>query len=286
MLNQLGDGISLERLKKLLESTRGYAGRQPDVDLEQKLAKVNWDTEPILLYTGRIISGKGIHLLLAALPFIFERQRSARLLIAGNGPFREALEAFLWALRNGKMDLVQKMIDWGELLEDGKQKPFSHIHKFFEKLQQEGNLKQYFETARITLDPDRILFTGYLKHSELRYLFSCSDVAVFPSIVPEAGPLVFLEALASGCFPIATNFAGAASQIDLVSRYFLPADADLMKIRPQEEFTVWDIANHASVALTLQNKYRNLLRDIAVQNYDWRSIALQWKQSLYSCLVT
>ena len=50
-----------------------------------------------------------------------------------------------------------------------------------------------------------MIFTGYLTHRELRYLFPCCDVAVFPSIVAEAGPLVFLEALASGVSPLGTR---------------------------------------------------------------------------------
>ena len=38
-------------------------------------------------------------------------------------------------------------------------------------------------------------------------------MALFPSVVAEAGPLVFLEAMASGCFPVGTYFAGMAVSI-------------------------------------------------------------------------
>ena len=58
--------------------------------------------------------------------------------------------------------------------------------------------------------PESVVFTGYLTHRELRHLFPCCDAAVFPSVVAESGPLVF-EALASGCFPLGTYFAGMAA---------------------------------------------------------------------------
>ena len=51
-------------------------------------------------------------------------------------------------------------------------------------------------------------------HHELQHLFPCCDAGIFPSIVKEAGPLVFLEALASGCFPLGTYFAGMKASID------------------------------------------------------------------------
>ena len=54
-----------------------------------------------------------------------------------------------------------------------------------------------------------MIFTGYLTHRELRHLFPCCDAAVFPSLVKEAGPLVFLEALASGALLV--NYMGHGS---------------------------------------------------------------------------
>jgi hypothetical protein len=45
----------------------------------------------------------------------------------------------------------------------------------------------------------------------------CCDVAIFPSVVAEVGPLVFLEALASGAFPLGTYFAGMAASINSVA---------------------------------------------------------------------
>src|SRR5687768_10730139 len=81
-------------------------------------------------------------------------------------------------------------------------------------------------------ESDNVTFLGYFTHRELSWLFSCCDVGVFPSLVKESGPMVFLEALSSGCFPIATYFAGAKDKIDTVAPHLAPADAEFMKVRP------------------------------------------------------
>lgn len=44
-----------------------------------------------------------------------------------------------------------------------------------------------------------------------------ATVAVFPSIVAEAGPLVLIEAMASGCYPMGTYFAGMGANIDIAA---------------------------------------------------------------------
>ena len=94
------------------------------------------------------------------------------------------------------------------------------------------------------LDKDSVIFTGYLTHHELRYLFPCCDVAIFPSVVAEAGPLVFLEALASGCFPLGTYFAGMAASIDSVAHVLENEDVEVMKINHDEKDSVKNIAEN------------------------------------------
>jgi glycosyltransferase involved in cell wall biosynthesis len=280
MLAGLNEEISISRITQLLDAARLYAGRQPDQDLEEKLSRVEWQNETIILYVGRLISGKGIQLLIASLPLIFEAHPSAKVLITGHGPLREGMELFLWALQNGNAYLVEKLIQWGTLLEGGEVKPFSHILRFYETLRVQGKLQLYFETAQRVLYPNRVIFTGYLKHQELRYLFSSSDVAVFPSIIPESGPLVFLEALASGCFPIATYFGGAALHIDNVTDHLNSSDAEFMKIRPEESSIVAEIIHQVSAAIQLQGKYQTKLREIAIEKFDWRNVAQEWKWEL------
>jgi glycosyltransferase involved in cell wall biosynthesis len=129
-------------------------------------------------------------------------------------------------------------------------------------------------------DPERVIFTGYLAHAELKHLFACCDVAVFPSVVAEAGPLVFLEAMASGCFPIGTYFAGMRASIDIAAEVMSPDHAQLMKLRPEPEQIVADIRDHTVGALALGRSYAGPLRELAVQRYDWSGVASRWHQHL------
>ena len=64
------------------------------------------------------------------------------------------------------------------------------------------------KAGRRLVRSDRAIFTGYLKHRELRHLFPCCDAAVFPSLVKEAGPLVFL------CSDAASHVCGEILIVD------------------------------------------------------------------------
>ena len=114
---------------------------------------------------------------------------------------------------------------------------------------------------------ERVIFTGYLTHHELQHLFPCCDAGIFPSIVKEAGPLVFLEALASGCFPLGTYFGGMKASIDAIAELFPPEIADAMKIDPLD--TVADIVSNVSLALRFGVRYKDVLSRTAQSRYDW-----------------
>jgi len=270
--NNLSDTIQKNELLELFSSI-SYELISPDADLESKLSQINWNEEKIILFVGRLISKKGIHAVIAALPLILEQNPSARLVIIGHGPLREALEIFLWALENGQRELVKNIAKWGEFLEEAGQNPFLILESFFDQLEKRHELDSYFEKATKYIRHDRVIFTGYLTHQELRYLFPCCDVSVFPSIAVEAGPLVFLESLASGCFPIGTYFGGMAESIDSVAIKLPKNVAELMKITTSKENLVFDLANKVSNSLLIENKHREILRDIAVQFYDWENVS-------------
>jgi glycosyltransferase involved in cell wall biosynthesis len=104
-------------------------------------------------------------------------------------------------------------------------------------------------------------------------LFPACDVAIFPSVVAEAGPLVFLEAMASGCFPVGTYFAGMAASIDSVSDALPREIVDLMKLSPDADQTVRDIISSLSKALHVEENHKGKLREVAVEKYDWQNIS-------------
>lgn len=280
MLEKLYGEIGEEELKAVIAVTSGYMAKLPDKDIEAKLESVDWERDKIILFVGRLIASKGLQSILAALPLILERHPSSRLIVVGHGPLREAFEAMLWALEQGEQALVERIAGWGSGLERSEPKEFAQVRRFYDELANLEKLRAYFEQAQTRIRSDRVIFTGYLTHRELRHLFPCCDVAIFPSVVAEAGPLVFLEALASGCFPLGTYFAGMAASIDSVAEALPPEDAELMKLSADESRTVASIVEKTSAALTLGGKHKAALREVAEQRYDWNNVAKKFISEL------
>ncbi|MGI9043311.1 MAG: glycosyltransferase family 4 protein [Gemmatimonadaceae bacterium] len=263
-------------LGSLFAGNARYDGKLPDEDVEAKLKSVDWVNDPVLLFTGRIISPKGIHAVIAALPRILEKAPETHLIIVGHGPLREPMEALIAALQRGDRDLVRAIVNWGHRLEgspegENARPDLVELTRFFDTLAGRGEEDDYFESARRLLRPDTVIFTGYLTHRELRFLFPCCDVGIFPSVVREAGPLVFLEALASGCFPLGTYFGGMKASIDAVSSELPPEAGDAMKLGLTD--TVDDLIRQVPRALELGSVHTRTLARIARERYDWTSVA-------------
>ncbi|MBD0321525.1 MAG: glycosyltransferase family 4 protein, partial [Gemmatimonadetes bacterium] len=265
----------------------GFASKVPDAELEAKLDAVDWERDPTLLYVGRLISAKGVQEVVAALPLLLERNPRMRLLVVGHGPLREPLEAMLWALEHGERALFGEIVARGRALEgdpegEGGGHELTKVARFMEALEARGELDAYFEAGRRHVRRDRVIFTGYLTHAELRYLFPCCDAAVFPSVVKEAGPLVFLEALASGAFPLGTYFGGMKASIDSVAEALPPEVAEAMKLDPDPRHTVDDIVRHVPMALEVGGRWQEALFRVARDRYDWSSVSRTLSQELNS----
>ena len=277
--------MSREQLSALFADCSEYDGKRPDEDVETRLASVDWTTAPTLLFIGRIISMKGLQSVLAALPLVLDAIPSLRLIVVGHGPLREAMEAFLWALHRGDRALARNIMDWGRFLEKSPEADSSggglkEVQSWFGDHERHARLDDYFEIARRRVTPDTVIFTGYLTHRELRFLFPCCDVGVFPSVVREAGPLVFLEALASGCFPLGTYFGGMAASIDALAAEVPPDVAETMKLDPDR--TVSDIVERVRRAVELSDRYKPTFARIAREKYDWVSVAQTLRRTLES----
>jgi glycosyltransferase involved in cell wall biosynthesis len=66
--------------------------------------------EQIVFSVGRVVSEKGLHVLLQALPLILAQQPSAKIVIAGKGPELEALRSLAWELGVGEKVLLTGFI--------------------------------------------------------------------------------------------------------------------------------------------------------------------------------
>jgi glycosyltransferase involved in cell wall biosynthesis len=122
--------------------------RHPDPGNAQRFADFFARDEPTVVYFGKLIENKGVHLLLDAL-----RGLDARAVIVGFGDYRSQLES---------------------------------------------------------VAPPQTLFTGALEHRHLVHLLPLCDVAVVPSIFPEAFGMVAAEAAAAGVPPLVAEHSGLA----------------------------------------------------------------------------
>ncbi|MEN8193938.1 MAG: glycosyltransferase [Bacteroidota bacterium] len=279
--NELKADISKQELLDTINTSADYNSKLTDADTEEKLQLIDWENEKIILFVGRMIANKGLHSIVAALPEILAAEPNTRLIVVGHGPQRESLEALIWALQNGHTDLIHNIINWGRELEGNGNKSLEEIQLYFDHLNKTNELDNYFSKAQKYLNKESVIFTGYLTHRELCYLFPASDAAIFPSIVPEAGPLVFLEAMASGCFPIGTYFAGMAASIDSVSQA-VPSDIiDIMKLSPNADQTVKDIASNVRRAIYVDQIHKDKLRSITIEKYDWKNISTKLALDLH-----
>jgi glycosyltransferase involved in cell wall biosynthesis len=144
-----------EALAALLEAARadppnpGNAEeRLPDEGNAARFARFFDTAGPTVVYFGKLIENKGIHVLLEAMAAL-----DARAVVVGFGDYREELEA---------------------------------------------------------LAPLGTLFAGALEHRHLRYLLPLCDVAVVPSIFPEAFGMVAAEAASAGVLPVVSAHSGLA----------------------------------------------------------------------------
>jgi len=204
---------ALEGLLRELRSGRSNPGnrneRLPDEGNAERLAEWFASDESTVLYFGKLLRNKGVHVLFDAV-----RALETRTLVVGFGDYREELEAQA---------------------------------------------------------PPRTVFTGPLEHRHLVYLLPLCDVAVVPSIFPEAFGMVAAEAAAAGCPPLVARHSGLAEVAEGLEREYPPP------LRHLVSFTNGD-------ADELREKLRELLavergtlsepaRRAVVANWSWSSVA-------------
>jgi glycosyltransferase involved in cell wall biosynthesis len=184
--------------------------RLPDEGNAERFAEFFATDAPTVLYFGKLLYNKGVHLLLEALHNV-----DARAMIVGFGDYRAELEAAA---------------------------------------------------------PPGTLFTGALEHRHLVHLLPLADVAVVPSIFPEAFGMVAAEAAAAGCPPLVARHSGLQEIAQGLEAEYPPEHRDLTS------FTNGDVVD-------LTGKLRRLLelddrsglgeaaRRAAVERWSWRSVA-------------
>jgi glycosyltransferase involved in cell wall biosynthesis len=208
-----------DALPRLLEECRrdqpnpGNANeRSPDEGNADRLATFLAGDEPTVVYVGKLLHNKGVHLLFEAL-----RGVDARTVVVGFGDYRHELER--------------------------------------------------------SASP-RTLFTGPLEHRHLVHLLPLADVAVAPSIFPEAFGMVAAEAAAAGCPPLVARHTGLAEIAEGVEREYPP---ELRGLAGFERGDARDLAKKLRTLLNLTPDQRSALgaaaRRAAVARGSWTGVA-------------
>ncbi len=186
--------------------------RLPDEDNAARLADFLAGDGPTVVYFGKLIRNKGVHLLLEAV-----RGLGARTVIVGFGDYRRELEA---------------------------------------------------------MAAPGTLFTGPLEHRHLVHLLPLADVAVVPSIFPEAFGMVAAEAAACGCPPLVARHSGLAEVAEGLEAEYPP------QLRDLAAFATGDVADlRAKLAELLalppgdRDALRAAARRAAVERWSWATIA-------------
>lgn len=260
----------------------GYNHSGPDGDLVAKLGAIDFATGPILFFVGALTAGKGVQSLLVALPRVLKAVPTAQLVIVGSGAYREALEAIQHALATGNRELLLTLVNRGfDLDKSPVSGAFEDIANYFKD---EAALEEALGVGEAI--KSNVHFLGRLNHDLLKYLFPCVDIAVFPSIVPEAYPLVLMESLSNGVLPLVSNFSGFKDGLDELEPLLGKEWVDNLRIDNNPEVRVAEMARNL-VAVCGNKSLKDLaprLRTIALEHYDWSTRADQVGAALHTVL--
>ncbi len=119
-----------------------------------------------------------------------------------------------------------------------------------------------------------VLFTGALEHRHLVNLLPLADVAVTPSIFPEAFGMVAAEAAAAGVPPLVARHSGLAEIAAGLEREYPEERRGLTGF---ESGDAADLRVKLAALLSLSEAQRTLLgqaaRRAAVENWSWKTVA-------------
>jgi glycosyltransferase involved in cell wall biosynthesis len=134
-----------------------------------------------------------------------------------------------------------------------------------------GDYRDELEEQAARLD---VLFTGPLEHRHLVHLLALADVAVVPSIFPEAFGMVAAEAAAAGCPPVVANHSGLAEVARGLEEDYPPGRGGLASF-PNGDAAA--LRARLEEVLALRGDERTALRaaarSAAVERWSWTSVA-------------
>jgi glycosyltransferase involved in cell wall biosynthesis len=266
LVQALYDQLSADNLQVIDQYHASYTDKDLDTDVVDKLKRLDFN-QPVLLFVGALTAGKGIQSLLCALSLVFEVSPNTQLLIVGSGAYREVLEALIFALANKDKSLLSKLAEQGFDLDRSDEKgPWQDV---LYSIQQTATLDRLFKHgSRLQT---QVSFLGRMNHQQLSYVFPCADLAIFPSVIAEAYPLVLMESLANGVLPLVSYFSGFKDGLDELEQFLEEDLVDKLKITMEPEKRITGLAGNIIELIKLIQKedMSDKLARIAIENYDW-----------------
>ena len=258
-------------LEAVLDYRDAYPHSHPDEGVVQKLDAIPWQDGSLMLFVGALTVGKGLQSVIAGLPRVLREVPNAHLVIVGSGAYREVLEALVHAIATGNGDLLDRLTARGNDLDQTHLSgPWADVAAY---LAQADN-----RDVTLSAGPalaEHVHFLGRLNHDLLRFVFPCVDLALFPSVIPEAYPLVLMESLANGVLPVASDFSGFAEGLDNLEPDLGAERVSLMRLPVEDETRVAGMARRLGALLDQRRDWSDELRAIATARYDWSNRAVQ-----------
>ena len=228
------------------------------------LAHVNlpdgFDLSPeddVLAFVGHVGWTKGIQHAVVALSLVSAVRPRAKMLVAGDGPARSALARLASLLSAGDIAGARELAarepelrateDYGPLVPDDMG----------------------------AAGPARVAYLGHLASTGVARVFAAADVALAPSIFPEAAAQVTIEGLSSGALPVASYQSGLRMIADVTSDSL--GDESFRALVPGRNLTTGlaeTILRHLERYPTADPEFRQRLHSIATERFpSWQTVA-------------
>jgi len=130
----------------------------------------------------------------------------------------------------------------------------------------EGDLRHLAKAICIA---EKVRFLGHVEHSTLAQILQSADVFVSPSL-SDGNNVSLNEAMACGCFPIATNIPANAQWIEHGKNGLL--------YRPSDDVALAEMLQLALTDSALRQSAEAINRDIVEKEIDWRVCTARMQQ--------
>ena len=266
-------------IKAVTKYRNSYVQKLADEEISSKLENIDLSS-PVMLFVGAFTAGKGIQGLLCAMCSALRQQPNLQLVIVGAGAYRETLEALVHLLTTRNLPMLKSLASQGFDLDFSDNTGSWQDVEFY----LENHSDELLECAdRLK---SNVHFVGRLNHDQLKFLFPIVDLAVFPSVVPEAYPLVLMESLSNGVLPMVSYFSGFTDGIDELADV-IPEDLlSLMRVPMSNEERIVVMAENLNSILSSESfkAIRPKLREVACERYDWSLRAKQMIEAYTNAL--